>query len=116
MVPGYLGTSTLDDTGSDAPWIPFLPVRAVSIPAGTRVAIRFGDGTGIGRWQVQLAAAADRSGLRPIGLGGRETDLPPLQAVEPETLPAGCWVLAATLDRSDRRGGGITYWSLAVTP
>jgi hypothetical protein len=116
VVPGYLGTSTLDGAGSDAPWIPFLPVRAVSIAAGSRVVIRFGDGTGIGRWQVQLATAADRTATRMIGLGGRETDLPPLQAVEPEPLPAGCWVLAATLSRSDRRGGGVTYWSVAVTP
>lgn len=116
VVPGILGTNIIDQTGSDAPWIPFLPARAVSIEVGVPVTIRLGDGSPIGSWSVELAGAADRYPTTFIGLGFRESALPPLGAVEPKPLPAGCWVLEATLSRADGRGSGATYWSVSVSP
>lgn len=116
VVPGILGTNIIDQTGSDAPWIPFLPARAVSIEAGVPIAIRLGDGSPIGSWTVELAGAADRYPTTFIGLGFRESTLPPLGTVVPRPLPAGCWVMAATLSRADGRGSGVTYWSISVAP
>jgi hypothetical protein len=80
------------------------------------VTIEFGDGSAIGGWSAELAHADDRYALNLIGLGFRENDLPPLDSIQLEPLPAGCWVLGVNLFRADGRGSGITYWSVSVSP
>ncbi|MBA3876408.1 MAG: hypothetical protein C0498_05640 [Anaerolinea sp.] len=114
--PGVLGSFTFDGSGSDSPWLPFAAGRTVSIPPGEPVTIGFGDGSAIGGWSVSLADANDRAGLELIGHGYRENDLPPIDLIRLEPLPAGCWVMAAMLSRADGRGSGVTYWSVSVAP
>jgi hypothetical protein len=113
---GGLGTWVLDGRGSDSPWLPWRAGAAVPVPPGVPVTIRLADGSPIGWWFVDLADEKDVAGLRAIRLGGREVDLPPLDSVQLEPLPAGRWVLAARLFRADGRGEGVTYWSLLVSP
>jgi hypothetical protein len=112
-VRGRLGSWTLDDHGSDSPWIPAVALREVAVGAGA-LEIRYADGTGIGHWSARAAPASDPGGLDLIGLGERDGDVPPLQEVRPETPPRGLWVLAVLLDRADGRGDATYFWLIRV--
>lgn len=112
-VPGTLGTFTLVDTGSDAPWLPFDMLPAVTTPPDGTLAIGFVDGNQIGAWSARIATAEDRTGSDVTGIDGR-LDGPPVDSVEVGPLPAGRWVLGVYLTRADGTGAGITYWAVTV--
>jgi hypothetical protein len=113
-VPGRLGSWTLDDHGSDSPWLPAVVLREVAVGTGA-LGIRYADGTGIGHWSAHAAPASDPGGLELIGLGERDGAVPPpLQEVRPETPPRGQWVLAVRLDRADGRGDATYFWLIRV--
>lgn len=112
-VRGSLGSYALDGRGSDSPWLPFDALPPLTAAAGGMLAIRFEDGTAIGAWSARFAAAQDRAGAAPSGLGGRDAG-PPLEAIAVGPLPSGAWVLEVRLFRADGRGDGLTYWAVTV--
>jgi hypothetical protein len=112
-VAGALGTYTIDDTGSDSPWLPFDTLPSVGLGVAETPAVRFVDGVAIGQFQVEIAAATDTAGSAPreapggmLAADGRSFTIGP--------LPAGRWVLVARVFRADRRGDGLTYWAVTV--
>lgn len=110
---GTLGSWALDGSGSDTPWIPSPALTPIEIVRGSSLAVRFGTAIPIGPWQALGAAAADRTGQAPFGLGAREGG-PPVALVPVDDLPSGDWVLSVRLFRADGRGDGTFYWFVQV--
>ncbi|MES2209836.1 MAG: hypothetical protein V4515_06585 [Chloroflexota bacterium] len=110
---GGLGTYVIDGRGSDAPWLPFATVPALTVGSAETVTIRFSDGVPIGDWSAVIAPADDTSGSATRGVNGAALSADGLSAsVGP--LPVGRWVLQVRLFRADGRGDGLTYWAITV--
>lgn len=112
---GTLGTFTLDDHGTDTPWLPASTLPQVAVGADSEVNVQFADGTPIGFWQAIYAAADDLVGDVTVGLGERAAESPPLDAVTFPAPPSGEWVVSVRLRFADGRGDATYYWYLAVT-
>ncbi len=113
-VSGKLGSWTLDGAGSEAPWLPASALATISVQPGTAVVIEPGGGLGIGAWRADLATAVDPTGAEARWLAGRETDEPPLGQIELPPLPAGSWVVRATLGLAGGRGDAAYSWAVEV--
>ncbi len=109
-VTGALGSWTFENDGSDSPWLPAAALSEIQAAPGARLTVQLAGGEPIGTWSAQVAPAADTSGERPSGAGGRDEAEPPLASVALETLPAGRWVLAVRLQLADGRGDATWYW------
>jgi hypothetical protein len=111
---GTLGSWTLDDRGSDSPWLPATALSGQDVPLLAAISVHLDGATAVGAWSARASPATDSLGESGIGLGGREEAEPPLQAVTLDRLPPGRWVVAVRLDRADGRGDATFYWLLTV--
>ena len=110
---GELGSYTIDEQGSDAPWLPFGSLIGVEVGVGQPVSVRLLDGGLISAWVADLAAWDDTTGSLARRVAERD-DGPGVENVGLDRIPVGRWVLAVRLFRADARGDGTTFWAVTV--
>lgn len=103
-VAGRLGTYDWAGGGSDSPWLPGSPIRAVS---GERLAAIVRPDTAILGWSAVLAPSSSADGVGAAGAGRGNG------AVTITVPVAGSWTLAVTIDFGDL-GSATYFWRLEV--
>jgi hypothetical protein len=113
-VRGEPGSWAIDGLGSEAPWLAASALEAVSVAPDAPLAVELGDGSLIGAWRADVAAATDVTGSGARSLASRESDTPPLDRVALPPLEAGSWVVRATVWFADGRGDAAYSWAIEV--
>jgi hypothetical protein len=103
-VAGRLGSYDWAGGGSDSPWLPGSPIRAVS---GEMLAAIVSPDVRVLGWSALLAPASSADGVGAAGAGRGKGALAIAVPV------AGSWTLAVTIDFGDL-GSATYFWRLEV--